>query len=340
MKFISITYEYLNELKYSIKQRTYLFYWQIAEIYLNKYFSFDIENMSTDLLNEIIPTKLTNYSSSTLKLIIGLLKRVLTFAYDKGYIQNPIILKYKIKNKNSKSVKALDKQEQQKLEDYIIKNKKFYHYGVLISLYTGLRIGELLSLKWENINYKDKVINIETTTCKISHNHKTIELVDTPKTNSSIRQIPITPFLNELLVELKSYQQNKSDYVISKSLGKKIDVRTYQSSFERLLKKLNIKHYGFHSLRHTFATRLLENKVDIKTISELLGHSNPSITLNRYVHTNLQNKIKALQILTKKSAKNNGRHNIYLCIRCFYYSIYLLKMYINNKNFLKNHRNF
>lgn len=83
-------------------------------------------------------------------------------------------------------------------------------------------------------------------------------------------------------------------------LVKKIDVRTYQTSFENLLKKLNIKHYGFHSLRHTFATRLLENKVDIKTISELMGHSYPTITLNRYVHTNVQNKIKALQILTKK----------------------------------------
>ena len=70
-----------------------------------------------------------------------------------------------------------------------------------------------------------------------------------------------------------------------------------------MLKKLHIKHYGFHALRHTFATRLLENGVDIKTISELLGHSSPTITLNRYVHTNLQNKRKAMEILTKKSAK-------------------------------------
>lgn len=321
MKVISITYEYLNELKYSIKQRTYLFYLQIAEIYLSKYFDIDIKYISSEVVNEIISTKLINYSSSTLKLIIGLVKRVLAFAYDKGYISNLIIIKNKIKNKSSKSVQALDKQEQQKLEDYILMNKKFYHYGVLVGLYTGLRIGELLSLKWEKVNTKDRLIYIESTTCKISHNHKTIDLVDSPKTNSSIRQIPITPFLNKILTELKNYQQNKSEYVISKSLGKKIDIRTYQSSFERLLKKLNIKHYGFHSLRHTFATRLLENNVDIKTISELLGHSSPSITLNRYVHTNLQNKIKALQILTKKSAKHNDWHNIYLCIRRFNYSI-------------------
>ena len=332
MKFISITYEYLNELKYSVKQRTYLFYLQIAEIYLSKHFDIDIKDISSEIINEIISNKLINYSSSTLKLIIGLIKRVLIFAYEKGYIQNLIIIKNKIRNKNSKSVQALDKQEQQNLEHYILMNKDFYHYGILVSLYTGLRIGELLSLKWEKVNTKDKLIYIETTTCKISQNHKTIDLVDSPKTNSSIRQIPITPFLNKILSELKNYQQNKSDYVISKSLGKKIDVRTYQSSFERLLKELNIKHYGFHSLRHTFATRLLENNVDIKTISELLGHSSPSITLNRYVHTNLQNKIKALQILTKKSAKHNGWHNIYLHIRWVYYSIHLLKVYTNFKN--------
>ena len=306
MKFISITYEYLNEIKYSIKQRTYLFYCQIAEIYLSKYFDVDIKELSNEVVNEIILTKLIDYSSSTLKLIIGLIKRVLAFAYGKGCLVNPIIIKGKIRNKSYKSVQALDRQEQQKLEDYILNNKKFYHYGVLVSLYTGIRIGELLSLKWDKVNTKDKVIYIETTTCKISQNHKTIDLVDLPKTNSSMRQIPITPYLNKMLIELKNYQQNKSEYVISKSLGKKIDVRTYQASFERLLKKLNIKHYGFHSLRHTFATRLLENNVDIKTISELLGHSSPSITLNRYVHSNLQNKIKALQILTKKSAKYNG----------------------------------
>lgn len=300
MKLIKVTYEYLNELKYSIKQRTYLFYLQITDIYFVKHFDLDLENITSELINEIISTDIINYSNSTSKLITGLIQRVLNYAYDKKYINKQVIVKIKQKSKTNKSVEALTKFEQQKLEQYILNNKKYYHYGVLISFYTGLRIGELLSLKWQNINFENKMINIETTTCKISLNHKTIEIEDTPKTNSSIRQIPITPFLRQILKELKVYQQNNSEYVVSKSVGKKLDVRTYQASFENLLKKLNIKHYGFHSLRHTFATRLLENKIDIKTISELMGHSNPTITLNRYVHTNTQNKIKALQVLTKK----------------------------------------
>ena len=100
---------------------------------------------------------------------------------------------------------------------------------------------------------------------------------------------------------MKAKEKSTNEYVFVGNKNKQLNIRAYQKSFENLLKKLNIKHYGFHSLRHTFATRLLENGIDIKTISELLGHSSPTITLNRYVHTNLQNKRKAIEIFTKKA---------------------------------------
>lgn len=112
-----------------------------------------------------------------------------------------------------------------------------------------------------------------------------------------MRVIPISKQLIEILKELK--QNTLCEYVICSHKGKQINPRAYQKSFENLLKKLNIKHYGFHSHRHTFATRLLEKNVDIKTISELMGYSSPVITLNRYVHTNLINKRKAMEILSK-----------------------------------------
>ena len=102
---------------------------------------------------------------------------------------------------------------------------------------------------------------------------------------------------------LKELKRNSScDYVVASRNNKQVFVRAYQKCFDNLLKKLDIKHYSFHSLRHTFATRLLENGVDVKTISELMGHSSPIITLNRYVHTNIDNKRKAVEKL-KKSAK-------------------------------------
>ena len=81
----------------------------------------------------------------------------------------------------------------------------------------------------------------------------------------------------------------KNQYVISDS-EKTLAIRSYQRSFERLLKKLGISHRGFHSLRHTFATRALEVGVDVKTLSEILGHKNANITLQRYAHSMLEHK--------------------------------------------------
>lgn len=194
----------------------------------------------------------------------------------------------------------MKKNEQIKIEKHILGNKKYYQYGILICLYTGLRLGELVALKWQNVDFKNKIIYIEKSVSIISQNHKTLTIEDTPKTTSSVRVIPISKQLLEILKRLK--QDASCEYVAYSRNGKQLKPRAYQKAFENLLKKLKIKHHGFHSLRHTFATRLLENKIDIKTISELMGHSSPTITLNRYVHTNLQNKRKAMEIFNKKSA--------------------------------------
>lgn len=205
----------------------------------------------------------------------------------------------KLKDNKIKKAVALSKDEQNKLEQYILSNKRYYHYGIVIALYTGLRIGELLALKWTDIDFKNKLIYVNRTFETTSNNHKTITYEDLPKTNNSIRELPISNQLLSTLKELKSI--SKSDYVVASYKGTSIKIRAYQKSFENLLNKLKIKHYSFHSLRHTFATRLLENGVDVKTISELMGHSSPTITLNRYVHTNIENKRKAMNNLAKKS---------------------------------------
>ena len=297
MKLKDIVMQYLENIKYSIKQKTYLFYLQMNDIYI-VWFNKEI---SLNNLNEFIASIKEKYSYSTTKLIKSLINRSLNFAFENGLIEEKIIITLHLKNQQIRKVQALEKQEQARLEKFILENEKRYHYGILLSLYTGLRLGEVLALKWQNLDIKNKLIYIDKSVGSISQNHKTLTIESSPKTQSSIREIPISKKLLDLLKVLRQY--NSTDYVIVSHNEKQIQSRAYQKSFENLLKKLNIKHYGFHSLRHTFATRLLENGVDIKTISELLGHSSPTITLNRYVHTNLQNKRKAMEILTKKSAK-------------------------------------
>ena len=297
MKLKDIVMQYLENIKYSIKQKTYLFYLQMNDIYI---VGFNKE-ISLNNLNEFIASIKEKYSYSTTKLIKSLINRSLNFAFENGLIEEKIIITLHLKNQQIRKVQALEKQEQARLEKFILENEKRYHYGILLSLYTGLRLGEVLALKWQNLDIKNKLIYIDKSVGSISQNHKTLTIESSPKTQSSIREIPISKKLLDLLKVLRQY--NSTDYVIVSHNEKQIQSRAYQKSFENLLKKLNIKHYGFHSLRHTFATRLLENGVDIKSISELLGHSSPTITLNRYVHTNLQNKRKAMEILTKKSAK-------------------------------------
>ena len=293
MKLNKIVQKYLEVQKFIVKQRTYLYYLQINDIYISKF----NKKISTENLNNFINELKEHYSYSTIKSIKTLINSSLKFI-SKEYHSKRIQCTLKLKNINLKKVYSLDKSEQQKLEQYILGNKKYYHYGIIISLFTGLRLGELLSLKWKNIDFKNKFIYVKSTLFSISKNHKLIQIEDTPKTSSSIREIPISKTLLTILKELKL--SSKCEYVISSRKNKNVIPRTYQKSFEDLLKRLNIKHYGFHSLRHTFATRLLEQGTDIKTISELLGHSSPTITLNKYVHTNLENKRKAITNLTKK----------------------------------------
>lgn len=109
----------------------------------------------------------------------------------------------------------------------------------------------------------------------------------TPKTRTSRREIPIPKQILEIMKSIR--KKSNSKYVIANAASP-VSVRSYQRSFELLLKKLNIAHKGFHALRHTFATRALECGMDVKTLSEILGHKNPTITLNRYVHSLMEHK--------------------------------------------------
>lgn len=159
-------------------------------------------------------------------------------------------------------------------------------------LYTGLRIGELLALTWNDIDFAKGTLSVN----KSCHDGKDGLIIDKPKTAQSIRIIPLP---QQLLPKLKALKAiNHSSFIVANA-GTPVSVRSYQRSFELLLKKLNIPHKGFHSLRHTFATRALECGMDVKTLSEILGHKNPTVTLNRYVHSLMEHKQDMMNRLGK-----------------------------------------
>lgn len=313
MKLIDLLMEYLDIARYSIKRRTLLGYSQN----INNYVSADIGQrdiniLDNNILNTYILSKYKGYtengtlSSSTLKITKTIINRALNYAYEKGYIDRNIRITTNFKKTTIPKVESLTTAEANKIERDIVDNKRYYSYGVVLCLYSGLRIGELLALKWKDVDLKNKVISVKTTSCDISFENKMYHIEDVPKSASSLREIPFTHEITALLKELKAYQCGNSEYVVSRPNGKQIYIRSYQDSFERLLKRLKIRHYGFHSLRHTFATRCYKLGMDIKTLSELLGHSSPAVTLKIYVHTDMELKRNALNMVAKKIRHQNA----------------------------------
>lgn len=241
-------------------------------------------------------------SASSVNSIITIIQNSMRTALVLGLIsKNPAetIRRPKIVEKR---IECFSTKEQQYIERAVFSDKRLYLRGVVLCLYTGLRIGELLALTWNDIDFRNKLL-IVTKSCYYAKNDdgKFSRIVDTPKTNASLRKIPLSTQMLLLLREIK--MNNLSDFVIAKN-NKPISIRTYQRSFECLLNAIGIPHRNFHALRHTFATRAVECGVDVKTLSEILGHKNATITLNRYTHSLLDHKRNMMNRIGKLSVIN------------------------------------
>ncbi len=203
------------------------------------------------------------------------------------------------KTHKEEKIYILTKSEQNKITNYSIENLNNKNIGILISLYSGLRIGEVCALKWENIDFKKGILTINKTIQRvyIKDKDKNISkvIITEPKTKNANRDIPIN---NCFLNVLKNLKGKDNEYIISGN-EKYIEPRTYRKYFEKVLKVNKLKHIKFHSLRHTFATNCISAGVDYKTVSELLGHANINITLNLYVHPRMSKKKKCIDLISK-----------------------------------------
>ena len=180
---------------------------------------------------------------------------------------------------------------------YLQRNPCTTSLCVLLSLYTGLRVGEVCGLMWGDIDFEKSILTVRRTVQRIRNSaHGTKLISDTPKSLTSQRTIPIPKFLIKLLRDSRS---NEICYILSGS-NHIIEPRTLQRRFKSILKKADLPSVGYHSLRHAFATNCLQAGFDVKTLSEILGHASVETTLNRYVHTSMERKIACMALLESK----------------------------------------
>lgn len=269
---------------------------RIGEKEINAIATLDIQLVVTDLLNCGNLKTHKGLAASSVNTAITVMHSSLKTAEILGYVTKNAAEGIKRPKIKGREVTCFTVAEQKKIEQAALTDTRSKMFGVILCLYTGLRIGELLALTWADVNFQKGIITVNKTCHDASHKTGCGRLTAEPKTDYSKRSLPVP---NRLLPHLKRLKKTvKCEYVVSYG-GEPLSIRSYQRSFALLLKKLKIPHKGFHSLRHTFATRAIECGMDVKTLSEILGHKNAAITLNRYVHSLERHKKNMMNRLGK-----------------------------------------
>ena len=286
-----------NYVKPSSKDKTYTRYVEIVNQHIKPHLGeYEMDDLSPIVIQKFITQLLNNgnlktgagLSPNSVNSIISVIQGSLETAHRLGLCKEYTADKIRRPKTSEKQITCFTPVEQKRIEQAVLEHKKAKMFGIILCLYTGLRIGELLALEWTDIDFSKCELSVN----KTCHDGKNADgsfcrITDKPKTQSSQRIIPLPKQLLPLLRDIRKKSDGK--YVVSNG-DKIISVRSYQKTFASLLKKLNISHKGFHAIRHTFATRALECGVDVKTLSEILGHKSPTITLNRYVHSLMEHK--------------------------------------------------
>ena len=208
-------------------------------------------------------------------------------------------------NSANKELEVLSVSNHRKILDHIQSHFTFTGLGIYISLSTGLRIGEICALKWNDINITEGTITVSRTIERIymvEGEKKHTELViSSPKTRNSCREIPMSKELLAIVKPLKKIVND--DFYVLTNDEHPTEPRTYRNYYNGLMEKLGIPRLKYHGLRHSFATRCIEAGCDYKTVSVLLGHSNISTTLNLYVHPNMEQKKRCITKMFKSLGK-------------------------------------
>ena len=291
-----------EEKRQFVKKSTFAAYSLIVETHSQPAFGNLTAVTEKDVQDFVLQKLNGGLSQKTIKDMLIVLRMILKFGAKKNYcVYAPIDVIFPT-DRERQELEVLSIANQKKIMRFVEENFTFRNLGIFICLSTGIRIGEICALTWDDIDTENGVIHIRKTIQRIYVKEngikKTELLIDTPKTATSMRDIPMIKDLYEILKPLKKVVNN--DYFVLTNEATPTEPRTYRNYYKKLLDKLGIPPIKFHGLRHSFATRCIESKCDYKTVSVILGHSNISTTLNLYVHPNYEQKKKCIDKMFRK----------------------------------------
>lgn len=296
-KIRSICYKWLETVRYTVKDSTYSCYVTLVHKHIIPHFG-NYSIITSDDIQQFIYFKVScGLAPASVRSIVILLDRILTYGEDQELL--PVLKRKIVFPKNlhvSKDI--LDMEQLNVLARYLYHEQANFELGVLLCMHTGIRIGELCGLRWEDFDLKSGVFEIRRSVSRIRKvddkgniakgdaGTKTMVIVSSPKSASSVRQIPLPQHLTGYI---KRQYTEKEHYVLTGTTAC-MEPRKVQRKFEMILKKCDLPHVTFHSLRHSFASRCIEDGVDSKALSEILGHASVKITMDIYVHSNMEQK--------------------------------------------------
>lgn len=296
---------WLASVKSTVKESTYTRYHRTVYSYLMPQFGkYAVTKLDSGVVDRFKDKLLTvggkrgdGLAEKTVIDILSVLKLILTYAADEEY---PAMNASLVRNPRRKrrDVQTFPPDMLERMEDVLLNSDDNISLGILLTLHTGLRNGELCGLRWEDIDFNSKTVHICRTVERIADLNpltpqKTKVIVSEPKTDSSRREIPLPQVLCQYL---KARRGAPETYILT-GTDKPSEPHTLYVRYERFLQRHGFKNYTFHALRHTFATRGIEAGVDVKSLSELLGHSDVTTTLRCYVHPSAEQKRRQMETL-------------------------------------------
>jgi len=307
LTFADTAKHWLSVISLKVKPSTYAGYVNTLDLHiLPAMGERKTQSLTAEDINRFAKEKLDNgrvnekggLSAKTVRDMLCVIKAVMDFACYKNIIASRLSITYP--KQRQKIMRVLSRREQTLLEAVLLRDVDIHKLGIFLSLYTGLRLGEVCALRWQDISGNFDTLSVRQTLQRIKNtdggNCKTKIITDAPKSPRSVRDIPIPRFLSPYLC---NFARDGAAHFLHTPKADFTEPRTMQNHFTKHIKTANIAAANYHCLRHTFATRCVEAGVDIKSLSEILGHTNVNITLNRYIHSSFKLKREGINKLER-----------------------------------------